>query len=148
MDELTSNLIKKWGMSAERAYHREDELRKHFPKAWVEGYEPLIDVMNNHPKDRHVLAAAVRSNAGLIVTYNREDFPVGALEPWGIERQGPSTFLQGPYDLDPGLVVRKLHEQAANIDMDFDHLLARLKSNVPAFVQFLCDEQVIGQPGE
>src|ERR1035437_5435600 len=61
MDEVTRNLIAK----------REEELRRHFPEAWVEGYEPLIGAMTNDPGDRHVLAAAVRSHSDLIVTYNR-----------------------------------------------------------------------------
>jgi hypothetical protein len=33
--------------------------------------------------------------------------------------------------------------QAANIGMDFEQLLLRLRTNVPAFVQFLCEEQGI-----
>jgi hypothetical protein len=41
-------------------------MRKHFADAWVTDYEPLIDRMNNHPKDRHVLAAAVKCGASLI----------------------------------------------------------------------------------
>jgi hypothetical protein len=31
-----------------------------FPDSQVTGYEALIVQMTNHPKDRHVLAAAVR----------------------------------------------------------------------------------------
>jgi len=31
--------------------------------------------MTNHPKDRHVLAAAVRCNAEVIVTHNVKEFP-------------------------------------------------------------------------
>jgi predicted nucleic acid-binding protein len=112
MDEVTRNLIKKWNLTPEHAKRRESELLKHFPEAWVEGYEPLIAFMDNAPKDRHVLAAAIRSNSDVIITYNATDFPQSALEPWGIERQGPSTFLRSLYDLDPGLVVHRLHEQA------------------------------------
>lgn len=36
--------------------------------------------MTNDPKDRHVLAAAVRGHAGLIVTANIKDFPASALD--------------------------------------------------------------------
>jgi hypothetical protein len=32
--------------------------------------------MTNHPKDRHVLAAAVRASAEVIVTSNLSDLPV------------------------------------------------------------------------
>jgi len=58
---------------------------KHFGDAWVTGCEPLIDRMNNHPKDRHVLAAAVKCGASVIVTYNKRDFPAATTEPWGVE---------------------------------------------------------------
>jgi len=39
-----------------------------FPEASVRGYQPLIDAMTNAPGDRHVLAAAVRIGAHVIVT--------------------------------------------------------------------------------
>ena len=49
--------------------------------------------------------------------YNRRDFPDAAVRTWGIEVQGPSTFQRGIYDLEPGLFVRKLHEQAGAIGL-------------------------------
>jgi len=111
MDEVTRNLIAKWGMPIDQARRREDEIRRHFPEAWVEGFQPLIEAMTNDAGDRHVLAAAVRSDAELIVTYNRRHFPADSVQPWEIEEQSPSTFLRGLYDLEPGLFVRKLYEQ-------------------------------------
>jgi hypothetical protein len=43
-------------------------------------YRALIDRMPNHPKDRHVLAAAVAIEADFLVTENRKDFQlVGTL---------------------------------------------------------------------
>jgi hypothetical protein len=41
----------------------------------VTGYESLVAVMENQGKDRHVLAAAVRGQAELIVTENVRDVP-------------------------------------------------------------------------
>lgn len=75
MEEVNRNLITKWGKSPDKAAWREGKLREAFPEAWVEGYEPLIQLMQNDPKDRHVLAVAVRSKSELIVTYNKKDFP-------------------------------------------------------------------------
>jgi predicted nucleic acid-binding protein len=147
MDEVTRNLVKKWNMEPEKARRREEELRRHFPEAWVEGFEPLIDTMTNDPKDRHVLAAAVRAHSELIVTYNRRDFPAGSVRPWEIEVQGPSTFLRGIYDLDPGLFVHKLHEQAGVIGITLQGLLQSLSKNVPGFVQYFSEEG-IGLAGE
>ncbi len=141
MEEVTRNLVEKWAMPSDKAGRREEELRKHFPEAWVEGYEPLADLMTNHPKDRHVLAAAVRSAAELIVTYNRRHFAAASLEPWQVEVQGPSRFLRGLCDLEPGLFVHKLHEQAAAVGMSLEDLLDRLSRNVPGLVRYFCEEQ-------
>ena len=148
MDEVTRNLIEKWSMAPEKARRREEELRKHFPEALVERFEPLIDVMTNEPKDRHVLAAAVRARSELIVTYNRRHFPPASLSAWAIEVQGPSTFLRGLNDLDTGVFVRKLHEQAEAIGLPLARLLRSLAKNVPQFVDYFCQEQGIDLSGE
>jgi|SRR5579872_725228 len=143
MDEVTRNLIAKWNMPAEKARRREEELRRHFPEAWVDGFEPLIAAMKNHPADRHVLAAAVRSHCELIVTYNRRHFPEASVQSSEIDVQGPSTFLRGLYDLDAGVFVGKLHEQAGAIGVTIQRLLVSLSRNVPAFVDYFCEEQGI-----
>jgi predicted nucleic acid-binding protein len=143
MDEVTRNLINKWNMEPEKARRREQELRRHFPDAWVEGYEPLTDVLTNDPKDRHVLAVAARAHSELIITYNRRDFPDASVRPWNIDVQGPSTFLRGLHDLDPGLFVHKLHEQALAIGVPLCRLLQSLAKNVPSFVDAFCEEQGI-----
>jgi len=148
MSEVTRNLIEKWKMAPEKASRRETELRRHFPEAWVEGFEPIIDVMTNDPGDRHVLAAAVRSHSELIVTYNRRHFPATSLQPWEIDVQGPSTFLRGLYELDAGMFVGKLHEQAAKIEVSLPRLLNSLAKNVPSFVDYFCEEQGIDLAGE
>jgi predicted nucleic acid-binding protein len=148
MDEVTRNLVQKWNMPPEKAQRRESELRRHFPEAWVEGFEPLIDAMINEPKDRHVLAAAVRAHTDLIVTYNRRHFPAASLQAWEIEVQGPSTFLRGLYDLDAGLFVGKLHEQAEAIGVPLTRLLQSLAKNVPGFVEYFCEEQGIDLAAE
>ena len=46
----------------------------------------------------------VRCGAPVIVTYNKRDFPAAATEAWGIQIQGPSTFLKHQYDLNPSVV--------------------------------------------
>jgi predicted nucleic acid-binding protein len=146
MDEVTRNLIAKWDMPAGRARRREDELRRHFPEAWVDGFEPLIDGLKNDPGDRHVLAAAIRSHSDLIVTYNRRHFPAASLQAWEIAIQGPSAFLRGLYDLDAALFVGKLHAQAGAIGVSIQRLLLSLSKNVPVFVDYFCEEQGIDLP--
>ncbi len=136
MDEVSRNLIK-WGKSQEQAQRREGAIRQHFPECWVEGHEDLIPVMRCDPKDRHVLAAAVRCNAEVIVTDNREDFPAAALEPYSIAAIGPSTFLKDLYGHDPGLMRTCLCQQAADIGQPLEYVLERLAVNVPGFISIL-----------
>jgi predicted nucleic acid-binding protein len=137
MSEVSRNLIEKFGLSEDKAAYRESEIRRHFPEAWIDGYEDLIPAMGNSPKDRHVLAAAVRAQAETIVTYNKKDFPVAALAPYSIYAQGPSTFLKNLYDLDQEAVLRTIEEQAIAIGKSRSYLLERLRVNVPAFVDSL-----------
>ena len=51
------------------------EIRRAFPEALVEGYEQLTPAMTNFEDDRHVLAAAVRGGAQVVVTWNLKHFP-------------------------------------------------------------------------
>jgi len=69
------------------------------------------------------------------------------VRPWGIEVQGPSTFLRGIYDLDAGLFVHKIQEQALAVGVTLDSLLQSLKKNAPGFVRYFCEEQGIDLPG-
>jgi predicted nucleic acid-binding protein len=144
MAEVSRNLITKFHKTAEQAAHRERQLKMAFPSAWVdEGYKLLTPCMGNDVKDRHILAAAVRSKSEVIVSYNKRDFSNAALEPFGITCRGPSTFLKDLYDLEPAKTVRKLSEQADNIGMSLEGLLRKLYLQLPAFVDFLCEELCI-----
>lgn len=137
MDEVNRTLREDFGLSPEKTLHRESEIRRHFPEAWIEGYENLIPSMTNHPKDRHVLAAAVHARATAIVTYNRKDFPPTSLTPHVITAIGPSTFLSDLHAAAPAEVVATLEAQAAAIGEPLQYVLSRLRVNVPGFVASL-----------
>jgi len=71
----------------------------------VTGFEELIESLTlPDPNDRHVLAAAIRSQAGVIVTYNLKDFPESVLDAYGIEAQHPDEFVTHLFDLAAGAV--------------------------------------------
>jgi hypothetical protein len=79
-----------------------DLLNAHVRDCLVTGYETLIDAVTlPDPDDRHVLAAAIRAGADLIVTFNLKDFPEKDLKPYGIEAQHPDDFLTFQLDLAP-----------------------------------------------
>ena len=134
MVEVTRTLQENFGLSPQKAMYRESEIRRHFPEAWIDGYEDLIPAMTNHPKDRHVLAAAASAGVKAIVTYNLKDFPNSSLAPYAITAQGPSAFLKHLYDMAPSAVMQTLETQAAAIGQPISYLLSRLRVNVPAFV--------------
>jgi predicted nucleic acid-binding protein len=138
--EMVRTLENRFGIAPQKTAYLVDELSKHFGDAWVTGYLPLIGSMTNHSKDRHVLAAAVRCSAEMIVTYNKRHFPPEALEPWGIEVLGPSTFLRYQYDLNPAAVVDKLHAQARNLGRSLPQQLKVLRVAVPAFVDAVAQD--------
>ncbi len=69
----------------------------------VEGYESLAASLHlPDPDDCHVLAAAIKAQAQIIVTYNLKDFPSQVLDPLGIEVQHPDDFLLNQSDLQQG----------------------------------------------
>jgi hypothetical protein len=84
------------------------------PDCMVEGFEGLIEGLTlPDPGDRHVLAAAVRAGAQVIVTLNLKDFPAEALAPYAIEAMHPDDFVLDTIDLAPAVVAQVLTEQAA-----------------------------------
>lgn len=111
LDEVERNLVTKRHLTPEKARRRVDHMRGAFPFAEVNGYAALIPSMSNDPKDRHVLAAAVRGHADLILTANVKDFPAAATGPFGIAVVRPSEFLLDQLDLDPAVTLRCLREQ-------------------------------------
>ncbi|WP_371173726.1 PIN domain-containing protein [Buchananella felis] len=60
----------------------------------VEGYESLERALTlPDPDDRHVLAAAIRCGAQVIVTNNVADFPDNQLNQFGIEAKTADAFI-------------------------------------------------------
>ena len=80
----------------------------------VEGFENLIDGLSLPDlDDRHVLAAAIRAGAQVIVTANLRDFPANALAPYHLEAKHPDEFVLEMIDLAPALIAQVVTEQAA-----------------------------------
>lgn len=112
LEELKrSILLKRPDVDAARLDRTISLLLAWFPDALVTGYEALIPSMTNHPGDRHVLAAAVRTGAGVIVTHNGRHFLPVARDTYGIDVQTPDRFLRSLWDADADTLVRVLDEQ-------------------------------------
>lgn len=102
--------------------------------------DQLEPAMTNDAKDRHVLAAAVVSDARALVTLNLEDFPAEACEPFAVEALHPDVFLLDLYALGGQAIFEAVERRAAALNrppMSLDELLDRLAVTVPSFVQAL-----------
>lgn len=82
------------------------------PDCLVKNYEGLIESLElPDPDDRHVLAAAIKCQADVIVTNNLKDFPENVLENYDLEAQSPDIFLNHLFDLNSSAFCRAVHEQ-------------------------------------
>lgn len=116
-EEWTRNLLaNRSDLGAEQLQRTVALMDRAIPDASVTGYEPLIDGLTlPDPDDRHVLAAAIRCSASVIVTFNLKDFPTAALQPLGIEAQHPDEFIDNLFDLDAASVVEAARSQRAQL---------------------------------
>jgi len=86
------------------------------PDCLVTGFEELIESLElPDPDDRHVLAAAIRCQAGVIVTFNLGDFPPDTLARFGIETQHPDEFIRHLIDLNATAVVSAAKQQRLSL---------------------------------
>jgi predicted nucleic acid-binding protein len=132
-DEWIRNVLKdNPNLSPERLARTRELMNEAVRDCLVTGYEDLIDSLSlPDPDDRHVLAAAIRACAAVIVTYNLKDFPVETLARFDIEAQHPDDFLIGLLDQAPGVVcaaVKRQRESLRNPPKTAQELLTTLES--------------------
>jgi predicted nucleic acid-binding protein len=110
--------------------------------ALVTGFESLIPSLNlPDPNDRHVLAAAIRCQSDVIVTFNLKDFPSDYLSSFDVEAQHPDEFilyLLGLYPVQVCRAVEKVRQRLRNPPTDCDRYLQNLlKQGLPQTVSFM-----------
>ena len=119
-------------LSAERLARTRSLMNEAVRDCLVTDYEGLIASLSlPDPDDRHVLAAAIRAGAEIIVTYNLTDFPAETLVRFDIEARHPDDFVVGLLDLAPGMVcaaVKRQRESLQNPPKTAKELLATLES--------------------
>jgi predicted nucleic acid-binding protein len=132
-DEWVRNVLKdNAAPSAERLSRTRTLMNEAVRDCLVTGYEDLIDTLSlPDPDDRHVLAAAIHATAGVIVTFNRKDFPADTLAAHGLEAVHPDEFLLGLLNVAPEAVraaVRRQREGLRNPPKSADEVLATLEN--------------------
>lgn len=135
LDEVTRNLVEDYGMPADKATALRAAVDEAFPDANVGGWEDIEPDMPNHPKDRHVAAAAVAIGAATIVTSNIRDFtPL----PPGIVAMRPDQFLCELFRTKRDELLGALEAQVAAYrrpSIDIRELLERLGKIAPEFAR-------------
>ena len=115
-----------------------------FPEADVSDYESLVGILTNAPKDRHVLAAAIKGNASLIVTFNLRDFPAESLVAWGVNAVHPQDYLLTLYSMNPALVSMRLSDVAHQRKREVQDILLHLGKSVPSFASRVLEDVGMG----
>ncbi|WP_299831990.1 PIN domain-containing protein [uncultured Roseobacter sp.] len=149
LDEWTRNLIRLKPHLEKSVRQQEAVIRSTFEECFVTGHQPLMAGLKlPDPDDRHVLAAAIRCSAQVIVTENHKDFPSEVLDEYGVERLGADDMLANTYDLFPSggaralRRVRKRYDNPAMSPSEFlldltRHGLSKLAAQARADIEYL-----------
>lgn len=114
--EWSRNLIADRPELADRLSRTIELMDKAVPDSLVTGHEALIDTLTlPDPDDRHVLAAAIRAGAQLIVTFNLKDFPADTLAPFGVEAVHPDDFVSQQFDLNEARILAAVKDHRASL---------------------------------
>lgn len=129
-------------LTPEQVKRTDQLMNEAIPDAMVTGYENLIDSIKLPDlDDRHVVAAAVRCNAEVIVTANLKDFPGECIAEFDVEVLHPDEFISELFDLNHALALQAVAEQRANMkkppkSVD-EYLEALLRQGLPMTVKAL-----------
>ncbi|MDY7231302.1 PIN domain-containing protein [Hyalangium rubrum] len=116
LDECFRSIARQRPELAPRQLERSRRLLSEaIPDCMVTGHEALVGGLSGLPDadDRHVVAAAIRCGAQVIVTFNLKDFPGEQLARYAMEAQHPDDFVLSLIDLDAAEVARVIREQSA-----------------------------------
>lgn len=143
--EWMSNLLKnRPDLTREQIEGIREKMNSHVRDCLVYEYEDLIDGLQlPDPKDRHVLAAAIRAHAQTIVTYNLSDFPAKVVSKYDIEIQHPDEFFRHLIDLAPGEFLRTVRETRLSLKRPQknpeEYLQSLEQQSLPQTVSYLKD---------
>jgi len=136
----SNHIFDEWEDVMDRKGVNDNEIKKRtsianlaFPDALVINYEPLINGLTlPDKKDRHVLAAAIKTNANVIVTNNLKDFPNDYLASFGLVAKSVDDFIADIIDLNHDKAIeafKKLVLNRRNPDLDEFEVLDNLRKN-------------------
>jgi predicted nucleic acid-binding protein len=129
--ELHKVMIEK-GMPSQIASKQIERINEAFPDAMVSNYEELVETLSlPDKKDCHVLAAAIKSDANLIVTNNIKDFDSEYLLKFGLYAKTADEFITDTIDLNTEVAKEAFMTMVAhrtNPDLDEYQVLNILRN--------------------
>lgn len=119
--------------AAERAARARSAMQRAFTDADVGDYSALLPacVSLPDPKDAHVLAAALKTQAAVIVTENLRDFPLRIVSPLNLEVRTADAFIADTLSLDIGrgvAAVRLMRERLKRPEKTAEALLRDIEA--------------------
>lgn len=133
LDEMSRNLIAKFGFTTDDAAELELRLTEYLPRALVEVRRrdtQLVANVKMDAKDRHVVAAALSARATMLVTENTRHFPIEWLAERKVELLTPAELLTR-LAVDHAEALKSAHAlTVTNSPKTEDAVLATLRSQI------------------
>jgi hypothetical protein len=104
-----------------------------FEEACVDDVAAMMGSVPDLPDatDRHVVAAALKTRASVIVTDNLKDFPAHILTPLNLEARSADAFIADTIALDPGravFAIRRMRERFSRPEKTAEILLLDMEA--------------------
>ena len=117
--------------ASEKARAAVDAMHNAFPEANVTEYDAFLEAADlPDPNDQHVLAAALKTRASMLVTENTKDFPTEVLDRLNLEVKSADEFIADAVELDPALAIRavaKMRARFARPSLSAEDMLLRME---------------------
>lgn len=119
--------------AAERAARARARMEDAFEEAMVSEFDAFLCICEGlpDPDDAHVIAAAMKTQAAVIVTDNLKHFPEGFLSSLNIEVRSADAFIADTIALDTGRAVagiRSMRERFKKPDKTAEMLLLDMEA--------------------
>lgn len=103
-------------LSSEQLARTRGLMERALPTARVTGYRRrLQQITLPDPDDRHIVAAALKAGASIIVTFNVRDFPAEVLALHRLEAVHPDVFMRALYEAESKRVVDVARQHRATL---------------------------------
>lgn len=131
LEETERAIAKIIGDSAKAKLQRE-RIELAFPEACIDGHELFVGAIElKDPDDRHVVAAAIRTRAAIIVTENTRDFDAETLQVLDIQALRLDDFVADQIDLagpEAVTALRAMRQRFKNPEITAEALVRRVEA--------------------